>query len=334
MDDLDLMDDNLIDDDEARDTESVKESSYTDDDIMFQKSEDEKKKKICQFEIDGNDFFPTVQTTETLPAGLYKIRRDYNKGVFLRKTNIVLGRLIKLNTCPIFDEILKDISLFWKSKESYEKRGRIFKRNILLYSNPGMGKTSLINLLMDDLIKNHDGLILSLSADSDIANFSEIMTYIRNSMPYKPIIAIIEDIDNFVGEKANRDTESELLSILDGVNTFDNIVIIATTNYPENLTQRFINRPSRFNKVIEYQLLNEDSRREFITKINLPEDLEKINIETWVKKTVGYTTDMLKELSDSVFINGTSEAKAFRTIDKMKDGYTIKCSKSGNSMGF
>lgn len=306
---------------------------YTEDDVVYTNHEDEMKKKMCQFSVDGNDFWPCTKTVKILPASLYKIRRDYNRGLFLRKTDVILNRLVRLDTCPVHQKILDDITNFWKSKEEYVKRGRIYKRNILLYSIPGMGKTSLINLLIEDLVKNRNGMVLSLSENNDILNFSEAMEYIRNSMPNRPVIAVIEDVDKFIGDSVEKEIESELLSILDGIDTFDNIVILCTTNYPEQLSDRYINRPSRFNLIVEYPILSDDTRREFLIKANLKEDLDKINLDEWVKKTKGYTTDFLKELSDCVFINGMDEKDAFSLINKMREQKIIK-SESQNDIGF
>ena len=235
-----------------------KEDSITDSDLEFEKIEDEKKAKICQFIVDGSDFWPSTKSVEELPSALYKIRKDYSKGLFLRKTDMLLNNLVKIDSSSIFQDLLSDIQKFWESRKEYEKRGRIYKRNVLLYSIPGMGKTSIINLLIDDVIKKRNGLVISLGEATDIFNFSEAITYIRNTSPKKPIITVIEDIDKYVGGSGDGSLESELLSILDGINTFDNMVIIATTNYPELLNDRFINRPSRFSRLIEYKPLNSD----------------------------------------------------------------------------
>jgi len=39
-----------------------------------------------------------------------------------------------------------------------------------------------------------------------------------------------------------------VLNLLDGVKQVDNIIYIATTNYPELLEERILNRPSRFDR--------------------------------------------------------------------------------------
>lgn len=301
-----------------------KQESYTDD-LEYDKSSI-RKEISKQFTIDGsNNYFPCANTVSALPNGYYKIRKDYTRGIFFKKITVNLNKLVRLTNSNVYQNIMDDVTNFWNTKEEYLKRDKIYRRNILLYSAPGMGKTSIINLIISDLINKRDGIVLSLTDNNDIINFSDGMEIIRTIMPDKPIIAIIEDIDTFI----NNEIETELLDILDGIRVFDNIIIIATTNYPEVLTERYINRPSRFNRIISIPYPNDKVRREFIEKINLQEDLEKINIDKWVEKTEGYSIDFLKELCDCVFINGVQEDEAFKIVDEMIGTKIVKNSKEG-----
>lgn len=280
------------------------------------------------FISEGIDFYPCKKTVDYLPNGYYKIRKDYSRGIFLRKQDVNLGKLVPLTNCPIHMRIMNEIELFWNSKEEYLKRGKVYKKNILLHSAPGMGKTSLINLIVADLINNRDGMVLTLNESNDIFNFNDAMLYIRAMMPNRPIIAIMEDFDNFGGDGAhNNELETELLNILDGNQKHDNLVIIATTNYPETLDERYINRPSRFNTIMEYEYPNETLRKEFIIKTNLPEDIATINLDEWVSKTEGYTTDYINELCMAVFINKQDINETFTKLDEMRNTKTVKYKK-------
>lgn len=196
---------------------------------------------------------------------------------------------------------------------------------MLLYSKPGIGKTSLINILVKDLIDNQNGLVISLGSSYEIELFTNAMNVLRTIMPNKPVIAIIEDIDNFAGSHSiDRQLETELLNILDGIYQYDNLVILATTNYPEYLTERYISRPSRFNRRFEFPLPNVEVRREFLIKTNLKEDIESIDLDKWLRRTEGYTIDFLKELSDAVFISGRDEEEVFDKIDNMRGVSVLK----------
>lgn len=296
---------------------------------------DKYKSNIRQFTTEGDSFFPCVNTVKDLPNGYYRIMKDYTRGVYFKKMQVNLNKLVLLESSTFYSVILKDIVTFWESKKKYELRGKIHRRNLLLHSEPGMGKTSLINLIVNDLTTNRNGFVISLSSVNDIMNFSEAMSIIRTVMPQRPVIAIIEDIDNFISNNGRSEVETELLNILDGIRTFSNIVILATTNYPETLTERYINRPSRFNRVMEIPLPDENIRREFLIKTNIKEDIESINLEEWVKRTEGFTIDFLKELSDSVFIAGNSEEETFKMLAEMRERKVVRnISSKLNGIGF
>ena len=316
------------------------DDGYEDDDVPsnFRHLDDESKEKMARkikseyacFVEEGTDYMPTKKTVTSIPCGYYKIRKEYGKGIYLRKQPVNLSKLVVLENCPIHQKLINAIVHFWESKEEYLKRGKIYKRNILLYSAPGMGKTSLINLVVDDLIRNRDGFVISLSESSDILNFNEMMLYVRAIMPERPIIVIIEDFDNFCGSKGNKEVESELLNILDGNQKYDNLVIIATTNYHETLDDRYINRPSRFNMLLEYEYPNAKLRKEFLEKTNLKEDLESVDLDYIVERTEGFTIDYLNELSMSLFINKEPLEDALAALSQMMKTNMIKYNKPGH----
>ena len=163
----------------------------------------------------------------------------------------------------------------------------------------------------------YDGLVFSLSTDDEIANFPEAVKRIRKIEPDRRIIAIIEDIDTFTNRGSNLNTL--ILNILDGNFKLGGLVTIATTNHPEDLEDRYTNRPSRFDRVVEFPLPNAESRKMFIEKTILPEDIHTINIDEWVKKTDGYSIDHINELILLHFVFGHSEEEAFATLDAMNN---------------
>ena len=124
------------------------------------------------------------------------------------------------------------------------------------------------------------------------------------------------DIDSFCDYRNGR-LNTLLLNILDGNLKTSNLVTIATTNYIEKLEARYTNRPSRFDRVVEFPLPNEESRKIFIEKTVKPEDISKIDIDKWVKNTKGYTIDHMNELILLFFVFGHSEEESFETMNKM-----------------
>lgn len=275
--------------------------------------------------IDGNAIIPVSNTFDTLEAGYYTIHSSQQIGMYFIKEKVELNKLYRLPNAAT-DLILNDISKFWTLEDTYKRYQRVFRRNYLLYSAPGTGKTSLINLMCQELIEKYNGIVISLSDSSEIQMYTDAVRRIRSIEPDRKIITIIEDIDNFIGDEYSRSSlDTYLLNILDGNMKIGGIVTIATTNFIEKIESRYKNRPSRFDRVVEFPLPNDESRKMFIEKTVDPIDLHKIDIEKWVKRTDGYTIDHINELILLFFVFGHSEEESFETMDNMvKRNSTLK----------
>lgn len=283
--------------------------------------------------MDGN-IIPVSNTFSRLEKGYYSIHFSNQIGMYFTKDKVELNKLYRLPN-DATDLILNDISKFWKSEEVYKKYHRVFRRNYLLYSAPGTGKTSLINLMCEELIDVYDGIVFSLTTEEQVEAFPDAVKRIRKIEPDRKIIAIIEDIDGFT--QASNRLNTLLLNILDGNLKLSGLVTIATTNHIEYLEERYTNRPSRFDRVVEFPLPNKESRKMFIEKTILPEDLERIDIDSWVDKTEGFTIDHINELIVLFFIHGHSEDEAFEALYKMCNTRGVlknKSSVSKKEIGF
>lgn len=278
-----------------------------------------------------------VTVSNTMPRlerGYYTIGASPNLGMYFEKQKVELNKLYRLPNAAS-DLVLNDISKFWQSEEIYKKYQRVFRRNYLLYSAPGTGKTSLINLMCQELIEKYDGLVFTLNTGADIQMFPDAVRRIRKIEPERRIIAIIEDIDTFA--QADSSLNTLLLNILDGNLKLSGLVTIATTNHIDYLEARYTNRPSRFDRVIEFPLPNAESRKMFIEKTVFPEDLKKIDIDDWVRKTEGFTIDHINELILLFFVFGHSEEEAFETMfamTKTKGMLKNKSSVNASNIGF
>lgn len=255
-----------------------------------------------------------ANTFPKLESGYYTIHLSDHLGMFFNKEKIESNKLYRLPN-EATDVVMDDFSKFWTLEDAYKKYHRVFRRNYLIYSAPGTGKTSAINLMCQELIEKYSGIVFSLNCARDIELFPDAVRRVRKIEPDRKIIAIIEDIDTFVHSKSGLNTL--ILNILDGNLKISGLVTIATTNHIEMLEDRYTNRPSRFNRVVEFPLPNAESRKIFIEKTVLPEDLEKIDIDEWVRKTEGFTVDHINELVQLFFVFGHTEEDSFETMFKM-----------------
>jgi len=116
------------------------------------------------------------------------------------------------------------------------------------------------------------------------------MRVLRQIQEDTPVVVIIEDIDSFL-EIYN---ESEILNVLDGVNEVNKVVFLATTNYPEKLGARIVNRPSRFDKRFRIGYPSKTSRRMYFEHLigegdenKLKQKISDLNLDLdrWVEDT-------------------------------------------------
>ena len=201
--------------------------------------------------IDDKYFRPANSTKNTLPSGMYRVLQD-NMGIFFAKDEITSDSLMVLPDSKT-QMIIKEIKNFRNLKEKYKKFGLLHKRGILMYGPPGSGKSSSIMLLARDMIKIGDIILMCQNPHL----VSEALRIIRDIEPHRHVTVVMEDIDDVIRQHG----EHLLLNVLDGDHQVDNVVFLATTNYIDQLPPRIINRPSRFDRLVEIGMPNEEARK-------------------------------------------------------------------------
>jgi chromosomal replication initiation ATPase DnaA len=312
---------------------------YTDDERMDEPIISTIGKMLVEKEVDGdipscwsnlknNEYAPAYPTVPKVPAGVYEIGWNASLSTYtVKKQPFKTDELYHLPSYEITD-ILKDIDNFWDRADNYKKYNYIHKRGILMYGEPGCGKSGIIQLISQQIIKK-DGIVINVKDEEDVEKFTSFIATFRQVEPDRPLIVLLEDIDSLAGE--GRHQTARLLNILDGVKQIEGVVYIATTNYPEKLQERITNRPSRFDRRYKVELPNEDIRRAYIQHKLNDDDLDNINIEEWIEKTEGMSLSHLKEVVISVIVMGRTFEE---TIDNLEGLKTAPRIKGSNSMGF
>ena len=239
--------------------------------------------------VSGDAYFPCDYTTEQLPPGYYTVEKCQTRGVYFNKNPMNLDDLIVLPDSSS-EMILNHIKYFWTREKKFRELGFLWKRGILLHGPAGGGKTSTLQLL-SKMIIDLGGLSIYLKVPHLTAKGLEIL---RRIEPTRPIIVLIEDIDAVIKTFG----ESEILAVLDGELQIDNVVFIATTNYPEELDKRLKNRPSRFDLVQKIGMPSAEARQIYLTAKNprLAKPGNEKELFYWVEKSKGFSVAHLKEM--------------------------------------
>jgi energy-coupling factor transporter ATP-binding protein EcfA2 len=252
-------------------------------------------------------YWGATQTFESIPSGLYRTGIAPELGPFLTKVPVETDNLIEFPDSASFD-IVEEFRTFWEIEDRFRKRGFLHKRGYLLWGPPGSGKTSTLQILMKKLIQDHDGIVLMLDSPTTAQH---CFLMLRNIEPKRPVVAVLEDIDALVHTYG----ENEFLALLDGEAQVDNIVFVATTNYPERLDLRFVNRPSRFDTIKFIGMPSAEARRMYLS--TKEPELAPDELDEWVAKSDGFSVAHLKEMIVAVKCFGRPLDEVVDRLDAM-----------------
>lgn len=241
-----------------------------------------------QWAVEANDTFTAVgSTAQKLPSDCYSVQMDDHGRYHFTRKRIATDDLIPLKDAAT-ERILIGIRRFWGSKKRYEDRGILYKRGILMWGPAGSGKTVTVQFLIRELLAL-GGIVLYTKDPNLITGALQVL---RRVEPERNLINIMEDCEEIIEEHG----EHELLAVLDGEHQTGNVVNIATTNYPERLGPRIVNRPSRFDEVIKVGMPTTSMRAQYLEAV-LGEDVGKYQVRDWVKDTDGLSIAHLRELA-------------------------------------
>jgi len=229
-------------------------------------------------------FWSVSGSYDSMPAGVYRPRQS-QQGFYLEKAVLAVDDLMNFPDSASIN-VIKEIERFWTMKERFTSHGFIHKRGILMWGDPGSGKTATIQLILKSHV-DRGGLVLL--ADLPY-NTTACMQMIRRVEPNRELLVIMEDLESLV----QRYEDAEFLAMLDGESQVDNVVFLATTNYPERLDKRFVDRPSRFDTVVLVPFPSEAARRHYF--VNKLPDLSEEDVKKWVKLSSGFGVAHLKEM--------------------------------------
>lgn len=260
----------------------------------------------------GDSYSPCEKAVDVLPVGQYTIGSSQEIGIYFSKKDVNLDDLLVLPDSAS-ESIITSIKQFWTREEKFRRLGFLWKRGILLWGPPGSGKTSTLQLISSMIVEQ--GGISVYVTDPSLAAVG--LEKLRRIEPKRPIVVMLEDIDAIT----ERYGEAGLLALLDGELQIDNVAFIATTNYPERLDRRFINRPSRFDIVKKIGMPSSEARSIFLRTKNprLASDENRMELEQWVTLTKEFSIAHLKELVVSVEVFDVTVEEAVQRLRAMID---------------
>ncbi len=184
-----------------------------------------------------------------------------------------------------------------KHPKIFEKLGISAPKGILLTGPPGTGKT----LLAKAVATETDAKFISIAGPEIMSKYhggseENLRGKFEEAQKNAPAIVFIDEIDAIApkrgesSDQAEKRVVAQLLTLMDGLKSRGQVVVMAATNRPDDLDEA-LRRPGRFDRELRINPPTEEGRRKIleIHTRNMPlEDKEAILTE-FSNKTIGFT---------------------------------------------
>ncbi len=192
--------------------------------------------------------------------------------------------------------MIQVIENFWASEADYKEGnefvigGAAYKAGIMIYGPPGTGKSCTIKIVSNKMVDRGGTVFYASAHPAQVFSFLQDFASVERD---RKCIVILEDFDSLIANYG----EALYLDMLDSARSIDNVLFIATTNYPERLDPRIYNRPGRFSHVIKIGYPTPAARRAYLKAIlKNHRDVDYI-----VDSTGGFSIDHLTALVNAVY---------------------------------
>ncbi|HEX4920529.1 MAG TPA: CDC48 family AAA ATPase [Candidatus Bathyarchaeia archaeon] len=171
---------------------------------------------------------------------------------------------------PVIQKVREMIELPLRHPELFERLGVEAPKGVLLHGPPGTGKTLLARAVASETNAN----FLSIGGPEIMSKYygeseERLREVFKEAQENAPSIVFIDEIDSIApkreevtGEVEKRVT-SQLLSLMDGLQSRGKVVVIGATNRP-NAIDPALRRPGRFDREIEIGVPDRDGRLEVL----------------------------------------------------------------------
>jgi transitional endoplasmic reticulum ATPase len=196
---------------------------------------------------------------------------------------------------PAITRIREIIELPLKHPELFNRLGIDAPKGVLLHGPPGTGKTMLAKAVANE----SDAYFITINGPEIMSKYygeseHKLREAFEEAEKNTPAIIFIDEIDSIAPKRAEvtgeveRRVVAQLLSLMDGLKTRKNVIVIAATNRPEALDMA-LRRPGRFDREIELRVPDREGRLEIfqIHTRGMPLS-EDVNLDDLADRTYGF----------------------------------------------
>jgi len=257
------------------------------------------------------------------------------RGVDSLDANAVLNTSYNFNSVAGNEEAkesVRDIVDFLKNPEKYTAYGARMPRGVILYGEPGTGKT-----LLAKAVAGEANVPFYAMSGSDFVQVyvgvgaSRIRQLFKKAKSHGKAVIFIDEIDA-IGKKRDgtkgggsdeRDqTLNSLLTEMSGFNEKDGIVVIAATNRLDMLDSALL-RPGRFDRHVEITLPDIAARKKILALHLKNKPAKDIDLHDWAQKTSYFSGAKLESLVNEAAILAAKKDSKFIENIHLDKAYSI-----------
>src|SRR5271157_639588 len=162
------------------------------------------------------------------------------------------------------------IELPLRHPELFQKLGIDPPKGVLLYGPPGTGKTMIAKAVASET----DANFISISGPEIMSKYygeseKQLRDIFKEAEDNAPSIIFIDEIDSIAPKRSEvtgemeRRVVAQLLSLMDGLKTRGQVVVIAATNRPNSIDEA-LRRGGRFDREIEIGIPDRNGRKQIL----------------------------------------------------------------------
>jgi len=196
------------------------------------------------------------------------LRPEYQEPAELRRPDITYDDIGGLG--DTVDRIREMVELPLRHPELFQRLGIDPPKGVLLHGPPGTGKTLLARVVASEaeasfFLINGPEILGKMQGESE-QRLRDVFTQAREA---SPAIIFIDEVDSIapkreqVGGEAERRLVAQLLTLMDGLEPRQNVMVIGATNRVDALDEA-LRRPGRFDREIVIGAPDQRGRREIL----------------------------------------------------------------------
>ena len=177
---------------------------------------------------------------------------------------------------------------FFSSKERYDKFKLPYKRGFIFCGPAGCGKTLASKIIISTLKLPAYSLTHMGETHMTLRAIEEAFEW---ALQNAPSVIAIEELEKM----ADRQYISLILNLMDGLRPLRGVLVIACTNYPEQVDPTLLLRPSRFDRVWAFPLPDQEARFKLLKKKG-GEHFSETTLMEAAKRSEGFSMAYVQEI--------------------------------------